>query len=73
MYLLGQRWYDASVGRFISRDPIGEVGGLNLYVYGNNSPTMLIDPEGKKVICGGYDFSISAVMGVGVFTGYSFY
>ena len=24
LYLLGQRWYDEEVGRFISRDPIGE-------------------------------------------------
>lgn len=33
------RAYAATDGRWISRDPLGEVGGLNLYEYvGNNSP-----------------------------------
>jgi len=73
LYLLGQRWYDSKVGRFISRDPIGEKGGVNLYVYANNSPVILIDPEGKKIICGGYDFSASGVVGVGEVVGFSFY
>jgi len=50
LYLLGQRWYDEEVGRFISRDPIGEEEGVNLYVYGNNSPTILIDPYGLSTI-----------------------
>jgi len=48
LYLLGQRWYDEDVGRFISRDPIGEVGGLNLYVYVGNNPVKLIDHEGRQ-------------------------
>jgi len=46
LQLLGQRWYDAEVGRFISRDPIGEEGGLNLYVYVGNSPIAKKDPFG---------------------------
>ncbi|GBC63464.1 hypothetical protein DENIS_4458 [Desulfonema ishimotonii] len=34
----GFRYYSAELGRWISRDPIGEKGGLNLYrVVGNNS------------------------------------
>ena len=44
--LLGQRWYDGEVGRFISRDPIGEEGGLNLYVYVGNRGSNLRDPYG---------------------------
>jgi len=47
LYLLGQRWYDSSVGRFISRDPIGEKGGLNLYVYVGNNSVNASDPYGK--------------------------
>jgi len=49
LYLLGQRWYDSEVGRFISRDPIGEKGGVNLYVYVGNNPIKLVDPYGLKV------------------------
>ena len=48
LYLLGQRWYDSEVGRFISRDPIGEKGGLNLYVYVGNNPVNNIDPYGEQ-------------------------
>lgn len=34
----GYRYYDASLGRFINRDPIGEVGGNNLYGFVANDP-----------------------------------
>jgi len=40
------RAYDASLGRFISRDPIGEDDDVNLYDYLKNSPTDGIDPLG---------------------------
>ncbi|WP_419789333.1 RHS repeat-associated core domain-containing protein [Pseudomonas petrae] len=39
------RYYDPRVGRFISKDPIGYSGGLNLYHYVPN-PTGWIDPLG---------------------------
>ena len=38
------RWYDAGLGRFISRDPIGHSGGINLYAYPN--PVDYVDPDG---------------------------
>jgi RHS repeat-associated protein len=41
---LGHRMYDASTGRFISRDPIRD--GYNWYVYCANDPIQGIDPEG---------------------------
>lgn len=41
------RAYDAGLGRWISRDPLGEAGGLNLYEYANNSPVVYIDSDGK--------------------------
>ena len=36
----GYRYYDPSTGRWLSRDPAEERGGLNLYIFvGNNSIT----------------------------------
>ncbi|HUT14249.1 MAG TPA: RHS repeat-associated core domain-containing protein [Thermoguttaceae bacterium] len=40
------RWYDASVGRWLSADPIGLPGDANLYRYVGNCPTLEIDPFG---------------------------
>jgi RHS repeat-associated protein len=40
------RAYSPSLGRWINRDPIGEVGGVNLYDYVRNNPASYVDPEG---------------------------
>ena len=32
------RWYDAETGRWLSKDPIGLSGGLNLYAFCGNDP-----------------------------------
>jgi RHS repeat-associated protein len=40
------RWYDPAAKRFISEDPIGLDGGINLYAYVGNNPVNLIDPQG---------------------------
>lgn len=39
------RYYDPELGRFISQDPIGLVGGINLYQYAPN-PVEWMDPLG---------------------------
>ncbi len=39
------RYYDPDAGRFISQDPVGLAGGLNLYAYAPN-PLTWIDPLG---------------------------
>ena len=41
------RHYSPSLGRFLSRDPIEEQGGLNLYAFVKNSPLSVIDILGK--------------------------
>ncbi|HUV04467.1 MAG TPA: RHS repeat-associated core domain-containing protein [Armatimonadota bacterium] len=45
---LKARYYDPAVGRFISRDPIGYEGGLNLYGYVAGVPTVAVDPQGTS-------------------------
>ena len=49
LLLLGHRYYDPSVARFYTRDPIGYEGGINLYAYCGNNPIMGIDPSGLAV------------------------
>jgi RHS repeat-associated protein len=48
LMLLRARYYDPSVGRFISRDPIGYEGGLNLYAYCENDPIDQTDGSGQQ-------------------------
>ena len=43
---LRARMYDSETGRFMSEDPAKD--GLNWYVYGNQNPTMFIDPSGLR-------------------------
>ncbi|QBG48196.1 RHS repeat-associated core domain-containing protein [Verrucomicrobia bacterium S94] len=42
----GARDYDPTSGRWLSKDPIGISGGLNLYVFCGNDPVNKIDPMG---------------------------
>jgi RHS repeat-associated protein len=37
------RAYDPSLGRWLSRDPLGEEGGLNLYGFVGNNPVSAVD------------------------------
>lgn len=46
LHLALLRAYDTDTGRWLSRDPIGEAGGLNLYAYVGNNPISSVDPFG---------------------------
>jgi uncharacterized protein RhaS with RHS repeats len=46
LYYMGARYYDPEVGRFINKDPIGYMGGINLFTYTVNNFVTLIDPWG---------------------------
>jgi RHS repeat-associated protein len=48
LYYYRARYYDASIGRFISEDPMGfGAGDSNLYRYVGNSATNFTDPSGN--------------------------
>jgi hypothetical protein len=42
------RYYQPTMGRWVSRDPIGYAAGLNLYEYVSSRCTSLIDPMGTE-------------------------
>ena len=46
LYYLMTRYYDADLGRFISRDAVQHI---NLYAYSANNPVMFVDPSGNIV------------------------
>ena len=49
LYLTRHRLYAPAQQRFLSSDPMGLAGGLNLFAYGNGNPLVYIDPLG---LCG---------------------
>src|SRR5262249_50469302 len=55
LYYYGARWYNQSLGRFLTRDPnpgrLFNPQSLNLYVYVLNNPLRYTDPTGMDA-CG---------------------
>ncbi|MCP3916035.1 MAG: hypothetical protein GY711_10805, partial [bacterium] len=45
-YAFGRRIYDPALGRFVSKDPLGERGGTNLYAYAAANPLGFTDRLG---------------------------
>ncbi len=46
LYFYRARYYDPSIGRFISEDPIRFNAETNFYTYASNNPILFIDPWG---------------------------
>jgi type VI secretion system secreted protein VgrG len=51
LYLTKYRAYDPQSGRWLSRDPIEEAGGISLYAYVGGNPVSFVDPLGLAKIC----------------------
>jgi RHS repeat-associated protein len=41
-----QRYYDPTLGRFVTTDPLGATDGVNMYGYVHANPMMFVDPTG---------------------------
>ena len=46
LHLATYRAYNSATARWLNRDPIREMGGLNIYAYVNGDPVNMIDPLG---------------------------
>ncbi len=63
LYKIGERYYDAHLGRWTQQDPVDDVAGVhenNRYPYARNTPVNLTDPSGLHTseprVCGHRDF-----------------
>jgi RHS repeat-associated protein len=65
----GYRNYNPSTGRWLSRDPIAERGGLNLYGFVHNNPQSYADRDGRFFNPGLGLISIGMGWGIAVLTG----
>ncbi len=74
LYYYGYRFYSPELGRWITRDPVEEEGGLNLYGFSQNDPVNKVDPLGLKLRVSGSSeerqrmFDIIKGMGCGQLT-----
>jgi RHS repeat-associated protein len=48
LYYFGYRFFDSLTGRWLSRDPLEEDGGVNLYAFCGNDPVNGVDPLGLE-------------------------
>jgi len=61
LYYFRNRYLSPVLGRFLQRDPMGYVDGMNLYTFIRNQPTTAVDPLGL--------FSFDIGVGAGYYLG----
>jgi RHS repeat-associated protein len=61
IYYYGRRFYKPNLQRWLNRDPIGILGGVNLYTFVGNDPIIYVDPNGEL----GFVIGTAVVVGVG--------
>jgi len=49
LYYYRSRYYDPSLSRFVSEDPIGLNGGINTFAYAGGDPVNRVDPFGTSI------------------------
>src|SRR5271170_5580264 len=64
IYYLRNRYYGPGLGRFLSRDPSGVTGGVNIYEYAGDNPTNFTDPLGLEYGFFGGDGNFPGVEGL---------
>lgn len=52
LYYNYYRYYDPSIGRYVTSDPVGLRGGVNTYAYTGGNPIVYIDPLGLERFLG---------------------
>jgi RHS repeat-associated protein len=62
-HLYGYRWYDPLTGRWPSRDPIGEEGGVNLYGFVGNNGVEKVDVLGRQFYVGFIPMALEVIPG----------
>ena len=65
LFLTHYRAYNPELGQWLSRDPIAENGGINLYAYVLNDPVNYVDPDGR--------IPVPVVIGLGALATYGIY
>jgi RHS repeat-associated protein len=57
------RYYDPYTGRYLTPDPIGLDGGMNLFAYANGNPVNSIDPEGLFIFTATFGITALTITG----------
>jgi RHS repeat-associated protein len=50
LYYYRARYYNPTISRFVSEDPIGLAGGINTYGYVGGNPVLRVDPYGEAAL-----------------------